>query len=433
MTDPGGRSAAGRRGVREGSAHRDRSAGRPAGRAGRSGNPRHGAAAPARPTWSSGTWRRGSASRFAEGRSGWTSAGSTSFDCSRRCNRAAARERRRGPRRRGEGNRCGCCRWSSSASRTRTASAPALVCEASTCWGTGPRLGVAVRFGGETGVGATVDATTITPGDLGAAFRVQLLEATEHALRLRRARDVGRCALRPQLEPRSEDRRHRRRPGDRHRVVRRVALGGRHATSSRRSACSSPSTRWTRPPIRAAGTWAEVEVDRLFGDAQSWTFILDGRRFQRLARAMASGCSRWRRFRPARSASGCPTTCSSAWAAATAFAAGALGSRRGRNQFIGTLEYSFVAQPVTIVLGEGPQFLCGAADRRRSRDLGFASDGDGDQTGNPAIDGYGVGLRFLVPFVDVIRLDVAWGEPGQGATAYFGVSLKAARQRQRVR
>ena len=29
--------------------------------------------------------------------------------------------------------------------------------------------------------------------------------------------------------------------------------------------------------------WAEVEVDRLFGDAQSWTFILDGRRFQPLS------------------------------------------------------------------------------------------------------------------------------------------------------
>jgi len=35
--------------------------------------------------------------------------------------------------------------------------------------------------------------------------------------------------------------------------------------------------------------------------------------------------------------------------------------------------------------------------------------------------------------VDVIRIDVAWGEPGHGASAYFGVSLKATRQRQRVR
>jgi hypothetical protein len=39
----------------------------------------------------------------------------------------------------------------------------------------------------------------------------------------------------------------------------------------------------------------------------------------------------------------------------------------------------------------------------------------------------------LVPFVDLVRIDVAWGEPGQGAAVYFGISLKAARQRQRVR
>jgi hypothetical protein len=38
-----------------------------------------------------------------------------------------------------------------------------------------------------------------------------------------------------------------------------------------------------------------------------------------------------------------------------------------------------------------------------------------------------------VPFVDLIRIDVAWGEPKRGATAYFDISRKAARQRQRVR
>jgi hypothetical protein len=50
-----------------------------------------------------------------------------------------------------------------------------------------------------------------------------------------------------------------------------------------------------------------------------------------------------------------------------------------------------------------------------------------------AIDGYGVGVRLLVPFVDLIRGQVAWGEPGRGATGYSGISLKAARRRQRVR
>ena len=64
-------------------------------------------------------------------------------------------------------------------------------------------------------------------------------------------------------------------------------------------------------------------------------------------------------------------------------------------------------------------------------DTGLAWNHSADR--QSAITGYGAGLRVLVPFVDLVRIDVAWGEPGQGATAYFGISLKAARQRQRVR
>ena len=66
-------------------------------------------------------------------------------------------------------------------------------------------------------------------------------------------------------------------------------------------------------------------------------------------------------------------------------------------------------------------------------DLGAAWNDRDDPESSPALDGYGFGLRVLAPFVDLIRLEVAWGEPGRGAAAYFGVSLKAARQRQRVR
>jgi outer membrane translocation and assembly module TamA len=65
-------------------------------------------------------------------------------------------------------------------------------------------------------------------------------------------------------------------------------------------------------------------------------------------------------------------------------------------------------------------------------DLGLAWNVRSDLEASPMLDGYGFGLRVLVPFVDVIRLDGAWGEPAEGATAYFGVSLKATRQRQRV-
>jgi hypothetical protein len=50
-----------------------------------------------------------------------------------------------------------------------------------------------------------------------------------------------------------------------------------------------------------------------------------------------------------------------------------------------------------------------------------------------AIDGYGAGLRLLVPFVDVVRLDLAFGEPGGGARFLLGINLKADKQRDRVR
>ena len=107
-----------------------------------------------------------------------------------------------------------------------------------------------------------------------------------------------------------------------------------------------------------------------------------------------------------------------------------LGARRGRHQWITTLEYAYVVQPVRAFSVAGVNLYAGV------QVVGFADAGlawGNEDEDRPGIDGYGVGLRFLVPFVDLLRLDVAWGEPGRGATGYFGVSLKATRQRQRVR
>jgi outer membrane protein assembly factor BamA len=66
-------------------------------------------------------------------------------------------------------------------------------------------------------------------------------------------------------------------------------------------------------------------------------------------------------------------------------------------------------------------------------DTGFAWNTRADFDFRSGITGYGVGLRLLVPFVDLVRLDLAWGQPGLGPSFCFGVSLKATRQRQRVR
>ena len=111
-----------------------------------------------------------------------------------------------------------------------------------------------------------------------------------------------------------------------------------------------------------------------------------------------------------------------------------LGTRipAGRNQLIGTAEYRYVAIPVRPFSVAGINLYAGLQVAAFA-DLGLAWNDDQDRRAASAIDGYGVGLRLQVPFVDLIRIDVAWGEPGQGAFAYFGVGLKAARQRQRVR
>ena len=109
-----------------------------------------------------------------------------------------------------------------------------------------------------------------------------------------------------------------------------------------------------------------------------------------------------------------------------------LGSRRGRNQFISSAEYTFVVRPVSAFSMAGFNLYAGI-QAAAFADLGLTWNDDDDLEASSAIDGYGFGVRLLVPFVDVIRIDVAWGEPGHGASAYFGVSLKATRQRQRVR
>ncbi len=146
----------------------------------------------------------------------------------------------------------------------------------------------------------------------------------------------------------------------------------------------------------------------------------------------AWNCSRLRQRKLARSTWTCRSICSTRLGGGNSVRGWELGSRRGRNQLIGTAEYRYVAIPVRPFSVAGINLYAGLQVAAFA-DLGLAWNDDLDRRAASAIDGYGVGLRLQVPFVDLIRIDVAWGEPGEGAFAYFGVGLKAARQRQRVR
>ena len=297
--------------------------------------------------------------------------------------------------------------------------------------GRGWQSGAALRFGGETGVSATVDATTITPGTwmrhLGFSYTsrenelydfderattadVRIARNWMHGLRTGGTADVLLIDTGSSGASLSAD------------GTDTIPTLGAFVTLDTLDSSTNPRH----------GTWAEVEVDRLLGDAHSWTFILDGRRYQPLSDRHGLGLFSLATFQTGEVDVQLPGYLQFDLGGANSVRGWSLGSRRGRNQFIGTAEYTYVVLPVRpftvkrLNLYAGLQVV-GFAD------LGAAWSGDSDQEAESAIDGYGVGLRLLVPYVDVIRLDLGWGEPGQGATAYFGVSLKAARQRQRVR
>ena len=106
-----------------------------------------------------------------------------------------------------------------------------------------------------------------------------------------------------------------------------------------------------------------------------------------------------------------------------------LDSTSGKNQTINTLEYRYDLLAPKAWSVFGVSFYLGLQVALFG-DLGTAW---GDNQGNQWLDGYGFGLRLLIPFVDMIRFDFAFGEPGKRLNSQIGLGEKAVKQRRRVR
>lgn len=108
-----------------------------------------------------------------------------------------------------------------------------------------------------------------------------------------------------------------------------------------------------------------------------------------------------------------------------------LGSVIGKHQFINTLEYRYTfLKPRTvsyfgISAHLGLQFAVFA-------DVGTAWTEDGDFSKN-FIDGYGLGIRFIIPYVGLARVDFGLGQPNGRIFVHLGARDKPERQRERVR
>lgn len=104
-------------------------------------------------------------------------------------------------------------------------------------------------------------------------------------------------------------------------------------------------------------------------------------------------------------------------------------ARRGKNQFINTLEYRYVAVPTRAFRVFGVGLYAGMAVAAFG-DAGTAWT-DSDEFSRGFIAGGGIGLRIFLPFVNMIRLDFALGDGN--AHGHLGINEKSVAQRNRVR
>jgi outer membrane protein insertion porin family len=103
----------------------------------------------------------------------------------------------------------------------------------------------------------------------------------------------------------------------------------------------------------------------------------------------------------------------------------------GRNQWLGTAEYSFNVMPLRRFDVSKFAFKAGL-DLALFADAGIAWNEAPELALNRARGGLGAGLRLLVPGTEMLRFDVGWS-PTSGLHFHFGSGTKPAAQRQRLR
>ncbi len=167
------------------------------------------------------------------------------------------------------------------------------------------------------------------------------------------------------------------------------------------------------------------------GDSDFWTYTIDVRRYQPLAARHTLALFSLASLRTGTVGEDIPVYLQFNLGGTNTIRGWTLGAREGKNQFINTLEYRYeLMAPRSGSIFGFSGFL--GLQLAAFGDLGSAWN-DGDQFMPSFIGGYGFGLRAIIPFVNMIRFDLGWGETGVGVKVAIGVLEKADMQRRRVR
>ena len=182
---------------------------------------------------------------------------------------------------------------------------------------------------------------------------------------------------------------------------------------------------WTTP---TRGWWNSIDAIWHVGEGDYGTFDVDVRRYQPLTARQTLVATALLTLQSGVRGEDVPTYLDYALGGANSVRGWDFASRRGKNQFIVSLEHRYTVVPTRPFQLKGVNLYGGMAFAVFG-DAGSAWNESDEWSGN-TIGGAGVGLRFFVPFVDVIRLDFS---VGNGFHTVVGINDKAVAQRNRVR
>jgi outer membrane protein insertion porin family len=189
---------------------------------------------------------------------------------------------------------------------------------------------------------------------------------------------------------------------------------------------------WTNPH---AGWWGELEVQKVgvfFGDTRFWRFNFDIRRFQPIALHQVLAASSLLTLTSGTLGQDVAVWQQFSVGGANSIRGWELGARSGKSQFLNTLEYRYNVlepRPLRIL---GISFYAGA-QLAVFADLGCVWNEAAEFMPGRFLGGAGFGLRLILPYVGLSRLDLAWGQPGMSVRFCLGSYEKPVRQRERVR
>ena len=190
---------------------------------------------------------------------------------------------------------------------------------------------------------------------------------------------------------------------------------------------------WSMPH---RGWWTEFDVRRtggpLGGDGDWWRFILDVRHYQPLRPRHTLGLFAYTALQTGTVGEDIPEYMDYNIGGTNSVRGWDLGARENKNELIGMAEYRWVVREPRSFDILGATFHLGF-ETALFGDVGMVwEDEEGFRSDN-VIAGGGIGFRLLLPFVRVVRFDVAYGQSGSRLNLHIGAYEKAEKQRERIR